>query len=510
MKARSVQEEFRKKDNRGKREAWSAGRRPAGMSMKPRADPNAKPAAPGTAPGAGAPPGADVKKPGAGAAKPGARPNKGKTAEIKGPKPKAFRVLVHVIEAKDIKAPPGVIPDLIVTASVGNQTTKYTQVVRRSTSCKFDTWLEWKMMMTYDEMKKAKVVLTVLNANTDARSDVLGMYEVPLLQLRKQPMGEYFMTWLALYKDPDEYVTEMGGALRVTLVCQGGLQPLPTHSQGDVDEAEVNDAALVLMPPLVRWTHYSLFIAVYRIEGLPNMDSYGATDAFVSVRLPGESAMKTKVCANSLNPTYNELLRLPIMLPIFNDKLVISVSDYDQGGYDTLVADIVLSVNEILRRGEIKPYWVNLYGVQGIEGLQSIRERLWRSDNMRVPLETCYKGRLLLAMLAEEVPARLVPKIKSISQCADPQHEPYVIRFDLHRASQVDPVSAPDNSQIRIELQVHQHARPTGPPPPRLPAVSSTSPRHFPTHLPHAALSGRRNDDGVDPMHRRERARSLG
>jgi hypothetical protein len=264
------------------------------------------------------------------------------------------------------------------------------------------------------------------------------------------------------------------------------------------------------MPPLVRWTHYSLFIAIYRIEGLPNMDSYGATDAFVSVRLPGESAMKTKVCANSLNPTYNELLRLPIMLPIFNDKLVISVSDYDQGGYDTLVADIVLSVNEILRRGEIKPYWVNLYGVQGIEGLQSIRERLWRSDNMRVPLETCYKGRLLLAMLAEEVPARLVPKIKSTSQCADPQHEPYVIRFDLHRASQVDPVSAPDNSQIRIELQVHQHARPTGPPPPRLPAVSSTSPRHFPTHLPHAALSGRRNDDGVDPMHRRERARSLG
>ena len=93
------------------------------MSMKPRADPNAKPAAPGTAPGAGAPPGADVNKPGAGATKPGARPNKGKTAEIKGPKPKAFRVLVHVIEAKDIKAPPGVIPDLIVTASVGNQTT---------------------------------------------------------------------------------------------------------------------------------------------------------------------------------------------------------------------------------------------------------------------------------------------------------------------------------------------------------------------------------------------------
>ena len=58
----------------------------------------------------------------------------------------------------------------------------------------------------------------------------------------------------------------------------------------------------VLMPHLVRWTHYSLFVAIYRVEGLPNMDDYGSTDAFISVKLPGQAAVKTKVykkCASA-------------------------------------------------------------------------------------------------------------------------------------------------------------------------------------------------------------------
>ena len=32
-----------------------------------------------------------------------------------------------------------------------------------------------------------------------AKSEALGMYEMKLAQIRKQPLGEYFMVWLALY-----------------------------------------------------------------------------------------------------------------------------------------------------------------------------------------------------------------------------------------------------------------------------------------------------------------------
>ena len=64
------------------------------------------------------------------------------------------------------------------------------------------------------------------------------------------------------------------------------------------------------------------------------------------------------------------------------------------------------------------------------------------------------QGRLLIALLAEEVAAQLAPKTKAIGPCADPASEPFVIRFDLYQASQLDAKNVPDNSQIQIELQV--------------------------------------------------------
>ena len=118
-----------------------------------------------------------------------------------------------------------------------------------------------------------------------------------------------------------------------------------------------------------------------------------------------------------------------------------SVSDYDQGGYDDLVADTTFSLNEIVRQGELQPHWIPLYGVKGKVGLpprpqllaaslpaaslpaasllkrcglavdwiaqvglQDIREKL-----PHVPLDTCYKGRLLLAMTTEEVSEKPEP-----------------------------------------------------------------------------------------------------
>ena len=131
-------------------------------------------------------------------------------------KAKAFRVQVHIIEVKDIKPQSG-MPDLVCTASVGNYGTKYTQVVRQSTAATFDTFLEWKFMATKEEIDNSALSLRVLNANTDAKSETLGMYDLPLMQIRRQPLGEYFRTWLALCTKPDEYVTELSGAILATI-----------------------------------------------------------------------------------------------------------------------------------------------------------------------------------------------------------------------------------------------------------------------------------------------------
>ena len=202
------------------------------------------------------------------------------------------------------------------------------------------------------------------------------------------------------------------------------------------------------MPPLVRWTHYSLFVAAYRVEGLPNMDEYSSTDPFIAMKMHGQSALKSSVKNNTLNPVFNELLRMPLKLPLLNDTLTLRLADYDQGGYDDLIADVHFSLNEVVRAGTVEPHWRCLYGVYNTKGMKQVRTKLGQAD-----LETAYKGRLLVALSVQEVEKPLSAKSKTIGPCSDPQQERYVLRFDLYQVSQLCARCAPDNTQLQLELQ---------------------------------------------------------
>ena len=135
--------------------------------------------------------------------------------EIAKPKPKPFRIHAHVIDVKGIKPQPGILPDLVVTVTVTGYSTKYTQVVRQTCEANFGAFFEWKTELDFEEFHAAALQFRVLNANTSAKSEALGMYDLKLAQIRKQPNGEYFYTWLALYALPHEHVTELQVRVRV-------------------------------------------------------------------------------------------------------------------------------------------------------------------------------------------------------------------------------------------------------------------------------------------------------
>ena len=101
---------------------------------------------------------------------------------------------------------------------------------------------------------------------------------------------------LALALTPTPTLTK--GSLRVSVAVIGGTVEPPTHTLEEEAEAREDDNPLVLMPHLVRWTYYSLFVAIYRVEGLPNMDEHGATDAFVSVKFHGQVRARPRARAS--------------------------------------------------------------------------------------------------------------------------------------------------------------------------------------------------------------------
>ena len=170
------------------------------------------------------------------AAKPGGKPGeKGKpdgkpklvtsgATEIQKPKPKPFRIHAHVIDVKGIKPQPGILPDLVVTVTVTGYSTKHTQVVRQTCEANFGAFFEWKTELDFEEFHAAALQFRVLNANTSAKSEALGMYDLKLAQIRKQPNGEYFYTWLALYALPHEHVTELQVRVRVRVGVGVGVR----------------------------------------------------------------------------------------------------------------------------------------------------------------------------------------------------------------------------------------------------------------------------------------------
>ena len=66
----------------------------------------------------------------------------------------------------------------------------------------------------------------------------------------------------------------------------------------------------------------------------------------------------------------------------------------------------MFSLNDIVAKKTLPPRWVPLYGIGGLGDLAACREALPHAQ-----LETCYKGRLLLAMSVEATASQLPPKV---------------------------------------------------------------------------------------------------
>ena len=86
---------------------------------------------------------------------------------------------------------------------------------------------------------------------------------------------------------------------------------------------------------------------------------------------------------------------IPLQWPMSNDKLNLTVWDYDSGSSDELVGSIMLSLKEIVdncsnESGELR--WVNIYGAH--TGYIQFENMIKMNNNPEVA--SLWKGRVLL------------------------------------------------------------------------------------------------------------------
>jgi Ca2+-dependent lipid-binding protein len=78
------------------------------------------------------------------------------------------------------------------------------------------------------------------------------------------------------------------------------------------------------------------------------MDSTGkGCDPYGVMTFASGGRVLSKTVKNSLNPTWDEEMRLPIILPSLSDKISISVWDYDRLSEDELVGQFHMSLRDL-------------------------------------------------------------------------------------------------------------------------------------------------------------------
>jgi hypothetical protein len=128
--------------------------------------------------------------------------------------------------------------------------------------------------LTPSEWEKEKITISVFDANTFFRNELIGLYEFDVTSVYGRKDHEVYRKWLGL-TDSDNH-TGLQGFLQVSVTVLKPGDDAPLHEdefeddEGDLDTQDLN--SLVLLPPQITLTGYNLIVRVYKAEQLSKMD----------------------------------------------------------------------------------------------------------------------------------------------------------------------------------------------------------------------------------------------
>ena len=154
-------------------------------------------------------------------------------------------------------------------------------------------------------------------------NELVGEAAVGLAKTFASPGHEAYKIWTPLFH-PDKG-NEFQGYLKLSVSVVKDGQTHEEH-MGDDDD----DDGMVVLPPDVDSTPYSLQVAFHRGEDLPTMDRWGSCDGYMQLDFGG-SVIATEPVNNSLNPEWCTEVRMNVSVPTMVDGMSIELYDSDYG-----------------------------------------------------------------------------------------------------------------------------------------------------------------------------------
>jgi len=357
-----------------------------------------------------------------------------------------YQVQVHIIECRELKGKDleGTSDPVVTIEAFGEK--QSTAVMDKCANPVYDELFIFnKRNIDKLEFEEELIKISVMDADTFTRDDVIGTYVVDSTYVYFRKNHEIHRTWVGLINDEDVEDIAIQGYLKLSIQIIGPGDKLVVHDEME-DKKKENQAqkeagggisGMVMMPPSIKREIMWLKFTVWRMEYLPIMDdglmeSSSGIDAFYEVQFGSAKPIRTRaqtvkgVDRAQLSPVFNYQLWIPVTVPTSTQTIKGECKDWEALGSADLVATNYFKWGEIdnlpgKKRG---PFWQPLYGAAiniphtiklAIDTENMTKDINWFKYYNKFPdLASTYRGRVL--MTQEIIEKSKAPNRKEVSE----------------------------------------------------------------------------------------------
>ncbi len=319
-----------------------------------------------------------------------------------------YQIQVHVIEARNLKGEDvNGSADPVVYAEVLGQK-KHTKAFSNRTSAVWDETLFFNFSkLEKEQIEEAMVTVSVYDADTFSRDDLIGSYSFDASYVYFQKHHEVHNQWVGITDPTNADDTGVQGYLKLSVAVLGPGEK--RHQYDPKEEAEMaakekqqGVQSMLLMPPQIERQLKFLVITIHAADNLPAMDSdtifsKAGIDAYVEAVFGSMPAVRTRYKtikgeSGKLKANFDTELWMPVLTPTMTNKIELTLWDYDRLAKNDRVGTIFLKFNTIEKHGR-PPVWMPVYGAPNGVDFGNVKNYMNRYPGSA----SNFRGRLLVS-----------------------------------------------------------------------------------------------------------------
>jgi len=287
---------------------------------------------------------------------------------------KNYTVGFSVWTAKALKTQDGENCDCFVVVECGDGF--FQTGTMENSSGELVSWSEthiWPQIpMFQSQFESAIIEFTVYSRNWFFRNWVIGKTSLQLEYVNKRKNKLYARALLPLRRDDDPLITGMLD-ISVFVLKPGEAAPSRTlqmtpsiededRAEGDKDDdlADLGKAMLSGDIDTGNILKYHVYIYIHKVEELPFLENGYKPSPFLTVDFVG-CQVKTQVAPETQQFAFQAGIRIPVMTPLAEDKIVVKLWHNNYFSSDQLLAQGFFSFRQMRNNG-LPTQWFCLYG----------------------------------------------------------------------------------------------------------------------------------------------------